>query len=101
MTREQNLPQEHQHILFAIQKAVHEQTGKHLVMNIDGAIAAISLDLGFPLEAGNGLFAVARAAGMIAHILEEQQGKPVRRIPEEEIEFTVPGIKEIPQRGEE
>lgn len=88
MTRELGLPQEYQQIMFSIQKAMFERTDKHLVINIDAAMAAILLDLGFPPEAGNGLFALARAGGMIAHILEEQTEKPVRRIPEEDIEFT-------------
>lgn len=88
MTKAEQLPQEFQQIAYSIQKAVYEKTGKHLVINIDGAIAAICLDLGFPPEAANGLFAMARAGGMIAHILEEQNGDPVRRIPEEEITFT-------------
>lgn len=87
MTRQLKLPQEYQQTMYSIQKAVFDRTQKHLVINIDAAVAAILLDLGFPPEAGNGLFALARAGGMIAHILEEQTEKPVRRIPEEEIHF--------------
>lgn len=103
MTRAEGLPQDAQKTLFEIQKAVFTQTGKHLVINIDGAIAAVSLDLGFPLEAANGLFAMARAAGMIAHIIEEHQEKPVRRIPEEEINFSPPDVLPVvePTQGEE
>ncbi len=101
MTRAESLPQEHQRAMYEIQKAVHDQTGKHLVINIDGAVAAVLLDLGFPPEAGNGLFAVARAAGMIAHILEEKTEKPVRRIPEEEIHFTAPVAQQIHEQGEQ
>lgn len=91
-TLAQNLGLSHAHqtIAHSVQKAIFDRLGKHLVINVDGAIAAILLDLGFPPEAGNGLFALARAGGMIAHILEEYKEKPVRRIDEEAIAFVLP-----------
>lgn len=91
IARDEQVRSEHQEIAFLVQKAIHDRLGKHLVINIDGAIAAVLLDLGFPTEAGNGLFALARCGGMIAHILEEYQEKPVRRIDEADITFTPPG----------
>lgn len=91
IARENNVETTYQDLMHEVQKAVYDKLGKHLVINVDGAIAAVLLDLGFPPEAGNGLFALARAGGMIAHILEEYQEKPVRRIDESEIEFT-PGV---------
>ncbi len=90
LAREAGLSGEHQRIAYDVQKAIYQHLDKHLVINIDGAIAAILLDIGFPPEAGNGLFALARTGGMIAHILEEQQEKPVRRIDEQDIVFTLP-----------
>lgn len=90
LAREEGLAGEHQRIAYDVQKTIYEKLGKHLVINIDGAIAALLLDIGFPPEAGNGLFALARTGGMIAHILEEQQEKPVRRIDEHDITFEVP-----------
>lgn len=89
LAREQGIGHEYQETLLHIQQAVFQQLDKHLVINIDGAIAAILLDLGFPPQAGNGLFAVARTGGMVAHVLEEQQKeKPVRRIDESNVTFT-------------
>lgn len=101
MTRELQIPQDHQLAMLSIQKAVYENSQKHLVINIDGAIAAILLDLGFPPEAGNGVFAVARAAGMIAHILEEQQERPVRRLEESDITFETEATDQEPLKGEQ
>jgi citrate synthase len=42
-------------------------------MNVSGAIAAVLLDAGFPLLAVKGVPILARTAGLIAHLLEEQQ----------------------------
>lgn len=90
LARENGIATTYQDLMLDVQQYIHEQTGHHLVINIDGAIAAILLDLGFPTAAGNGLFALARTGGMIAHILEENQEKPVRRIDESDVEFTLP-----------
>jgi citryl-CoA lyase len=90
IAKEEGVGTRHQEVAYAVQQAIHERLDKHLVINIDGAIAAILLDLGFPAAAGNGLFALARCGGMIAHILEEYREKPVRRIDESEITFNPP-----------
>lgn len=91
MAKDVGLSTEYQDVMYSVQAAVHDRLEKHLVINIDGAIATLLLDLGFPPEAGNALFALARTGGMIAHIIEEQKNeKPVRRIDESDIEFTPP-----------
>lgn len=72
----------------AVESALEEVMGRKLVLNIDGAVAALLLEIGLPPEAGNGIFALARMGGMLAHILEEkQQGTVVRRLGDEEIEY--------------
>lgn len=47
-------------------------TGKALALNVSGAIAAVLLDAGFPAAALKGVPLLARAAGLIAHLVEEQ-----------------------------
>ncbi|HEV7445205.1 MAG TPA: citryl-CoA lyase [Steroidobacteraceae bacterium] len=47
--------------------------GKPLALNVSGAIPAVLLDAGFPLGALKGVPILARTAGLIAHLLEEQQ----------------------------
>ncbi len=60
---------------------VFQKGGKPLPMNVDGAIGAILADLGFPPELMNGLFMIARAPGLVAHVYEEQtRCKPMRKI---------------------
>jgi citrate synthase len=46
---------------------------KPLALNVSGAIPAVLLDAGFPLQALKGVPILARTAGLIAHLLEEQQ----------------------------
>jgi citrate synthase len=44
-----------------------------LRLNVSGAIPAVLLDAGFPAGALKGVPILARTAGLIAHLLEEQQ----------------------------
>ena len=73
-------------VLFvrALQKAATD-TIKAMPINIDGALAAILHDLGFPPDAAKLLFIVARVAGLAAEVAEEHaREKPMRiRIPVE------------------
>lgn len=47
--------------------------GKDLRLNVSGAIPAVLLGAGFPLEALKGVPILARTAGLIAHLYEELQ----------------------------
>jgi citrate synthase len=73
-------------VLFvrALHKAVAAAI-KPMPINIDGALAALLYDLGFPPEAGKLLFIVARVAGLTAEVAEEYaREKPMRiKIPVE------------------
>jgi citrate synthase len=62
----------------ALEDAVRERI-KPLPLNIDGALAAILVDLGFPPMVGKLLFIVGRVAGISAEVLEEYtREKPMR-----------------------
>lgn len=50
-----------------------------LVMNVDGAIAAVMTDLGWDYRLGKGLFIIARTPGLVAHVHEEMDEPPFRR----------------------
>lgn len=47
--------------------------GRHLTLNVTGAMAAVLTEIGFPVEAMRGVAVVSRAAGLVAHVLEEKQ----------------------------
>lgn len=62
----------------ALEGALRERV-KPLPLNIDGALAAILVDLGFPPMVGKLLFIVGRVAGISAEVLEEYtREKPMR-----------------------
>jgi len=50
-----------------------ELVGKPLSLNVSGAIPAVLLDVGYPPAALKGIPILARAASLIAHLLEEQE----------------------------
>lgn len=50
-----------------------------LVINVDGAIAAVMSDLGWDSRLGKGLFIIARTPGLVAHVHEEMDEEDFRR----------------------
>lgn len=56
-----------------IQELLPGLVGKPLMLNVSGAIPAVLLDVGYPLHALKGVPILARTAGLIAHLLEEQE----------------------------
>ncbi|HYB71795.1 MAG TPA: citryl-CoA lyase [Candidatus Sulfotelmatobacter sp.] len=70
-------------LLQHLQAAASRRAGKGLPINIDGALGAVLLDLGFPPDVGHVAFLLGRVAGIAAHVLEERaREKPMRiRIP--------------------
>jgi citrate synthase len=82
MAREEGVAGEGVAFMEALDAAVREKI-KPLPINVDGALAAILHDLGFPPSAGKLLFIVGRVAGLTAEVAEEYaREKPMRiRIP--------------------
>ena len=56
-----------------VETLLPEMLGRPLALNVSGAIPAVLLDAGYPLGALKGIPILARTAGLIAHLLEEQQ----------------------------
>ncbi len=46
--------------------------GKHLTINATGATAAVMLGIGVPARIMRGFAVISRAAGLVAHVMEEQ-----------------------------
>jgi citrate synthase len=63
------------HVLLArhVRDAVEEAWGRPLTMNVSMPIAAVMLDLGFPSATVKSVPILARTAGLLAHLAEEQQ----------------------------
>jgi citrate synthase len=64
------------HVFLAriLREAVADAWGKPLVMNVSLPIAAVMLDLGFSPDAVKAIPILARTAGLLAHLAEEQRG---------------------------
>lgn len=69
---ERGIASPHLDIALALETAVAEVWGKPLVMNVSMAIAAILLDLDFPAGMLKAIPILARTAGLLAHLAEEQ-----------------------------
>jgi len=59
--------------LLALGRLAPEIMNRPLPINVSGAIPALMLDAGWPMEAMKGIPLLARAAGLVAHLFEESQ----------------------------
>lgn len=64
---------DHIAMLYALRDALPEALGRSLPINVNGAIPAVMLDVGFPLGALKGISLLARTASLIAHLQEESE----------------------------
>jgi citrate synthase len=72
-------------------REVLKSKGKDLPMNVDGGIAAVLCELGFPPELGNGFFAISRTVGLTAQVYEEiTRERPMRQIDQKAYEYDGP-----------
>jgi citrate synthase len=63
----------HVAIAEAAERMLPQVLGKALKLNVSGAIPAVLLGAGFPVEALKGVPILARTAGLIAHLFEEMR----------------------------
>ena len=86
------------HVKFAkaIDSELCSQSGKVLHMNVDGAIAAIISDLGFPWQSARAFFIIPRTAGICAHVIEERlSGVVYRREDDENVSYSGPANRKV------
>jgi len=94
---ELNISADHIALSNAIEKELAEQTGKKLPINVDGAIAAISSDMGFDWRLGKAFFLLGRVAGLTAHVYEEQtEFKAMRKMFDIDYEYDGPKERDLP-----
>ena len=80
----------------ALRQAMKETLGRDLPMNVDGGIAAVLCELGFPPELGNGFFAISRTVGLTAQVHEEMtRERPMRKISPTAQEYDGPPDREL------
>lgn len=78
-------------LALAVEKIIETKKGRKLCLNIDGFIAAVLLEMGFPSTVGKGFFIIGRTPGLVAQAMEEKEReKPVRRVEEKDIVYDGP-----------
>ncbi len=83
--------------MLALQVAMAAE-GKDLPINVDGAIAALLVDLGIPPQAGNDFFILSRVPGLFAQVHEElEREKPMRRINPIDFIYDGPAARALPE----
>jgi citrate synthase len=73
LAAEKGIEGRHIAALRAIEAALPDALGRPLPINVNGAIPAVMLDVGFPLAALKGISLLARTASLIAHLNEESE----------------------------
>jgi citrate synthase len=80
LAREQGIAADHIGAVAILSRSIDQASGKHITLNATGAVAAVLGDCGVPAEAFRGFAIVARAAGLVGHVHEEQQKPAMRAI---------------------
>ena len=97
LSDELKITDNHIKLARAIEKELEKQISKKLPINVDGAIAAISSDMGFDWRLGKAFFLIGSVAGLTAHVYEEQtEFKPMRKIFTADVEYTGEKEKDLP-----
>jgi citrate synthase len=100
MALELELEGEHVRMIRAVEQdlqARHAASGHLVPVNVDGAIAAITADLGFAYDLGNAIFLISRLPGLIAHANEERlRHQPMRQIDPKDHGYDGPGERRLP-----
>lgn len=82
----------------AFADASEEVFGRRLDLNIDGAMAAVMLELGLDPRLGKALYVIGRAPGLVAHVFEEQtRERPYRDVGWENVDYDGPEPRDLPE----
>jgi citryl-CoA lyase len=101
LAREVGVAGDHLAAATAIEAALARAVGRPVPLNIDGAMAALLGEVGFPSALGNALFIASRLAGILAHANEERQTMPpMRRVDPVGHVYRGPGPRPLPPPAE-
>ena len=102
MALELELEGEHVRLIRAVEHAIEvkaSEFGRQLPVNVDGAIAAVTADLGFAYDLGNAVFLISRLPGLIAHAHEETtREQPMRQIDPKDHVYDGASERRLPER---
>lgn len=98
LARKLNIGEKYCALAETIEKELAKSKDRALPINVDGAIAALLLAMGFPAEAGKAVFLIGRIAGISAHVIEEKiREKPFRRLQTDEYMYDGVPPRELPK----
>jgi len=81
----------------AFEAAAGEVFGRPLRTNVDGAMAALLLELGLDPGLGKAFYVMGRAPGLVAHVFEEQtRERPYRDVGWENVSYEGPDARPVP-----
>lgn len=99
LARELSIAGNHIALARAIEKELENKLERKLPINVDGAIAAITSDMGFDWRLGKGFFLIGRVAGLTAHVYEEQKDfKPMRKMFNVDVGYNGVEERNIPKK---
>jgi ATP-citrate lyase alpha-subunit len=86
------------HLDFALEvEKVTAAKKDNLILNVDGTMAAVLVDLGFPVESLNGFFILARTIGLIGHWVDQKrQESRLIRLFDYLVNYAAPRRREVP-----
>lgn len=85
----------HIRALRTLSQAVDEVADRPITINATGAVAALLGEIGVPTQLMRGFAVISRAAGLVAHIMEEQQ-QPSGRFIWDTVEEAIPFVAPAP-----
>jgi len=87
------------HLDFALEvEKITAAKKDNLILNVDGTMAAVLVDIGFPVDSLNGFFVLARTIGMIGHWTDQKrQGSRLIRLFDYLVNYASPKRREVPK----
>ncbi len=91
-----NIPTPHLDFALEVEKVTAAKKD-NLILNVDGTMAAVLVDIGFPVDSLNGFFVLARTIGMIGHWTDQKrQGSRLIRLFDYLVNYASPKRREVP-----
>jgi ATP-citrate lyase alpha-subunit len=86
------------HLDFALEvEKVTAAKKDNLILNVDGTMAAVLVDLGFPVDSLNGFFILSRTIGLIGHWVDQKrQESRLIRLFDYLVNYAAPKRREVP-----
>lgn len=86
------------HLDFALEvEKITAAKKDNLILNVDGTMAAVLVDIGFPVDSLNGFFVLARTIGLIGHWTDQKrQGSRLIRLFNYLVNYAAPSKREVP-----